>query len=628
MSSPTLGFQLRFISFFGPSKEVATVNFGPGLNVIYGASDTGKSFVVQAIDYMLGGRPPLREIEERQGYDCILLGIETLSKESFTIERSSEGGGFRVHKGLHAAPPDRESSALQLADSHSDRNDANLSTFLLGMSGLAGRRVRRNAKGETNSLSFRNIASLLIVTETEITQERSPLLSENVTTHTVSTSVFKLLLSGLDDSMLVSVTSREPAELSRDAQLELLAQLLADYKDRLRDIAKSPDELEQQLQKIDSALAQYASQLVATESEFQKSSSRRRELRTALERGRDRKDEVDGLITRFELLAKQYESDISRLHAIEEGGRLFSVLGKATCPLCGAAAEHQGRDVDCDGNVSGIVEAAQKEIQKILLLRDELALTMNNLGHERSRFARNLPRVEEELENLATSVDGMLSPKLSKLRETYSELADKRGQLREALSLYSTVKDLEGRHAELSKAQNEQGQASNIPELLPTGLVDQFARHVEIILEKWHFPDFGRVHFDLLTRDLVIAGKPRGARGKGLRAITHAAFNLGLLAFCRKNGTPHPGFVVLDSPLLAYRKPDGTEDDLQGTDLDEQFYSYLQSLPSDQQVIVIENTDPPLSIKAIEQCTFFSKNQHQGRFGFFPYSNTGFGAWG
>ena len=65
----TPGFRLRFLGFFGPQKPPATVTFGYGLNVIYGASNTGKSFIVEAIDFMLGGKPPLRDIPERVGYD-------------------------------------------------------------------------------------------------------------------------------------------------------------------------------------------------------------------------------------------------------------------------------------------------------------------------------------------------------------------------------------------------------------------------------------------------------------------------------------------------------------------------------------------------------------------------------
>ncbi|MCY1364447.1 hypothetical protein D9M69_512480 [compost metagenome] len=127
------------------------------------------------------------------------------------------------------------------------------------------------------------------------------------------------------------------------------------------------------------------------------------------------------------------------------------------------------------------------------------------------------------------------------------------------------------------------------------------------------------MHFDPKTRDLVIAGKSRSAFGKGLRAITHAAFTLGLLAYCRGLKTPHTGFVVLDSPLLAYREPDGNEDDLTGTDLQEQFYSYLELLPEDRQVIVVENTDPPEAFMRREQSQMFGKNPHHGRYGLFPY---------
>lgn len=65
MMAAAPGFRLRFLSFFGPQKPPAAITFGPGLNVLYGASNTGKSFIVEAIDFMLGGKPPLRDIPER-----------------------------------------------------------------------------------------------------------------------------------------------------------------------------------------------------------------------------------------------------------------------------------------------------------------------------------------------------------------------------------------------------------------------------------------------------------------------------------------------------------------------------------------------------------------------------------
>ncbi|MGE0063459.1 MAG: AAA family ATPase, partial [Xanthobacteraceae bacterium] len=67
---------IRHLTFLGPTRKPARIDFGAGLNVVYGASDTGKSFIVEAIDFMLGGKGPLRDIPERIGYDVVLLGIQ------------------------------------------------------------------------------------------------------------------------------------------------------------------------------------------------------------------------------------------------------------------------------------------------------------------------------------------------------------------------------------------------------------------------------------------------------------------------------------------------------------------------------------------------------------------------
>lgn len=622
MTAAPTGFHLRFLGFFGPQKQPAKVNFGPGLNVVYGASNAGKSFIVEAIDFMLGGGQALRDIPERVGYDRVLLGLETLAGENFTILRSVDGGGFRLYQGLHETPPADDVESKILDERHSDRNDANLSAFLLGLCELAGKRLRKNARGELQSLSFRNIARLAIVNETEITQQASPLFDGNYVANTPNLATFKLLLTGIDDSALVASTKREPEELSRDAQLQLLDQLLDDHRDRLKELTRSPKELQEQLEKIDASLAQHAAQVNTTEAEFQQAAGRRRELRKRLEESRDRRAEVGALLERFILLDRHYASDIERLSAIEEGGTLFGVLGSGHCPLCGAAPDHHRPDAECGGNTDAVVEAARKEIAKISVLRGELATTVRELEREGASFDRRMPTVVKELEAISDSVDGLISPRLSKLRATYAELADKRGEVREALALYATVQDMERRREELQKGVEAEKAGALASAEIPTTVTDEFAQTIEAMLKSWHFPEAGRVFFDPKARDLVISGKSRSAFGKGLRAITYAAFTLGLLSFCRARHTPHTGFVVLDSPLLAYREPDGDEDDLQGTDLQEKFYDFIQAMPGDTQVIVIENTDPPEAIRNRDQSLMFSKNPHHGRYGLFPLAKT------
>jgi hypothetical protein len=90
------------------------------------------------------------------------------------------------------------------------------------------------------------------------------------------------------------------------------------------------------------------------------------------------------------------------------------------------------------------------------------------------------------------------------------------------------------------------------------------------------------------------------------------------MEYCREQSLPHPGFVVMDSPLLAYFEPEGDDDtELQGTDLKERFYEYLVQQHSwDSQVIVIENLHPPEKFEDQLHLTVFTRNPSEGRFGF------------
>src|SRR6185436_15757739 len=200
-----------------------------------------------------------------------------------------------------------------------------------------------------------------IVTETEIVAQRSPLSYGNPTADTPNFATFKLLLTGVDDTALSTTKDQRLEDNSRDAQLDLLDQLLDDYRARLRDLTKSPKELEGQLERLETSLARHARTLGATEADYRRLVDKRRDLRKRLETGRDRRSEVDELLERFSLLGRHYLSDLARLRGIEEGGTLFEVLGQGSCPLCGADPEHHRREKDCDGNIEAVVAAARSE---------------------------------------------------------------------------------------------------------------------------------------------------------------------------------------------------------------------------------------------------------------------------
>jgi acetyl esterase/lipase len=104
-----------------------------------------------------------------------------------------------------------------------------------------------------------------------------------------------------------------------------------------------------------------------------------------------------------------------------------------------------------------------------------------------------------------------------------------------------------------------------------------------------------------------------------MRSIIHAAFAVSLARRNTARGLIHPGFVVLDTPVLTYRRPEYPEEaqpELMTHDVVENFYKDLLDNPPGQ-VIVIENPTPPESIRSRAAVYAFSVDGSD-RQGFFP----------
>lgn len=601
--------QLRRIAFSGP-KKMAEMTFLNGVNVVCGASDTGKSFLTESIDFMLGGSE-LRDIPERTPYGEIQFDLDVNSGEKWRFYRASSGGNF---KAKNLIDDDAESEVLKKDHGHGKID--NMSGFLLDKIGLLGKRILRSKKkGTTQSLSFRNLARLAIVQEGEIQQNGSPFWGGQYTLKTAELATIKLLLTGVDDSDVVE-TKRVGTD--RAKQIELIDELLADIRQEIADVGEEEADLREQIGRLDGTIEQRRETLNAIQAQLDFLLAQRRELvdvRTAIQ---DRLDEIADLLTRFDLLLEHYTVDIARLTAIQESGAMFAYVESVPCPLCGASPEVQQHDAACDGDVEAIVQAASAEIEKIARLKGELRATVADLKSEVVSQEQELSTKNEEYENVNTRIQEIIAPTVSEERASFSELIEKRAEVQKGLDLYARMAKLEERKTSLDEDEDEEGSSGAITSGLPDSVAHDFSLRVSKLLKAWDFPGDCLVHFDKETTDFVIDGKPRGSRGKGLRAITHAAVTIALLEYCLENDLPHPGFVVLDSPLLAYFKPEGDEDrQLQGTNLKESFYSYLVNHHSiDSQIVIVENQHPPDSVLDGLSMTVFTGNPNEGREGF------------
>ncbi|KZE18542.1 MULTISPECIES: hypothetical protein [Sphingomonas] len=589
---------IRKIAFSGPGI-VSELDFADGLNLVYGASNTGKSFATKAIDYMLGGSRLLPDISERRPYERVWLGLSTPDGDEM-LSRALAGGNFAVRPGL-AVPQDGADDVRVLGAKHDHTDDANLSQFLLGQVGLRGKRIAVDANGKKRSLSFRDISRFCIVDETTIQSEGSPIQTGSPVTQTAERSAFKLLLTGIDDSAIVEVVDSRTFKSSTSAQIEMLDDMLAAVDAEIENGFADADELKEQNDRLEATFVAAQADLDAAQGSIRDLLERKRRLGLEVSMATARLDDIDLSLERFAQLDSVYVSDIQRLEALDEAGFLLTLGGGRDCPLCGAAPDSQHHHEEV-GDVERVRAAAAAEAAKIVRQRADLASTMAQLVTDRLRLVDHLPTVRESLQDTEAQLE-RLTPGATEARRAMSEIMEVRDQVRRGLALLDQRKSLLERRAEIA-ARKPAGKADR-PRIGVDGpTVHEFAQVVSQVLSAWNFPGDRHVSFDEASYDLRIDGKLRGHNGKGVRAITHAAFKVALLVFCKERGLPHPGFLVLDTPLLTYRDPIGddalTEDEraLVASSLKQHFFSHLASLKEMGQFIVVENVDPPAGLEA------------------------------
>lgn len=611
--------EIRFICFRGPNKSPAEIEFGSGLNLIYGPSNTGKSSVLDGIDFMLGRDSSLKELPEHEGYSQIFLGVEFSNSEYFTFVRSIYGGDFECFEGLHKEKPQNIDPIILRVKKHTKKINS-ISRFILEKVSLKDKKLKKNASNKLVSLTLRNSLDLAIINEASIQEEQSPYISSQYTKVTEHKSRLKFFLTGVDDSSLLPAEVEKKA-LSRSAKIEVLKELIEEQLnllDNTQPFEQLLKELKEQDEKLSTTISNERSVLDVNEECYNELINSRSNFRKKLDIHNDRNNDISEMLSRFNLLEKQYLSDISRLDNIIETGTLLDALPTDDCPTCGRKVSQESAHQECNLKISKVVLAAKSEKNKINGLHDELYKTISSLSMEKKVIFEEVSNIEKKISLIVDELN-KINPELTKQRARYSDLFSKKNEVYKSIEQLEQITLLNKKKEELEQdiPHKETLKKSETERTLPTSALFKLSQSVKQLLQEWGLPNSSDIHFDKEKSDFVINGKHRISNGKGHRAITHAAASLGLMKYTDSNSLPHFGFSILDSPLLAYEEPDNDEDDLTGTDVNIKFFDSLSKWQS-KQIIVFENKKSiPEKYSSGIQITEFTKNS-SGRYGFFP----------
>lgn len=612
------GFFIESLTLKGPAKTDAQLSFGDGLNVVSGASDTGKSYALSCIDYAFGASNPPNPIPEAAGYDTVALAViirET--SERFVFERGLAGGEVKLTK--HSAQGGLIDESI-ISARHSPTDPNTLSGILLSLSDLYGKQIRTNKRGSRRNVSFRDVAYLVVVDEERIIARLPPQLSANRVQNTAQSETFRLLVSGVESGIVHSLPPAKQA-VGVEAKQELIGRMLTEAEARFSSTGVNRDTVDSELASLDSVRTRALEEYERARLEIATLEASIAEHAQTMRQARSRQQIVGGLVNRFALLDAHYQADTERLHAIEESGRLLEAIPSKECPVCGAAPEQHTPTEQY--RPDEVEVSARAEAVKIGGLRSDLAKVLGELELERSQLEERAASAKQELARIQITVENELMPRVRESAAMLQAQDSRRDLLIEAKSILTQVEQLTGYASELEGVETQPAAASTAVTNRPTtGEMDEFAASVQELLEAWKYPGVGRVVFSEVDQDLVISGQTRISHGKGVRALTCSAFVVGLLRHCRAKQLPHPSVVLLDSPLVAYREPDSATDSVEDQQLrmagvKEAFYRSLAGGDAKGQVIVFENEDPPENMEGTFNRIHFSKSL-AGRYGLFP----------
>jgi hypothetical protein len=543
--------------------------------------------------------------------------VEHPNGKQETYVRALQGGNIRVLDGLIRERP-AKGQGIAVSATHSAENS--LSKLLLSLLGAGGKRIRVDAAGKTRDLSFRDLEKHALVDETKIQDVQSPVLSGQYVTKTAETSAFKFLLTGVDDAAL-DIAKPDPNQpLKQAAQLELLDRQIRDLDRQITEQVHDhdQDDLFKQETALEEELGRTFQIQEEAETTYRTLSSRRRDLRQQYVYAQDRQDEIDSLKARFALLAEHYASDEKRLTSIIEAGGLFMLEEGATCPICGAESGHHRPDKACDGNVADIVAAAAAEIAELRGRAAELAVTVEGLTREHAGLEARMEAIDPQLERLQSDILREV-PSVQSVRMQTNSVMQRKLTLQKTLDVVRRKASLEAERAELGVSPGYDSSTMVAQQQLDGSILDGLCQTVEAELKAWQFPTAHRVFFELQKMDISVAGKSRSANGKGVRALLHGAFSIGLMKYCLSRQRAHPGFLVLDSLFITYKDPSDAEDaQIATTPLKDRAFREFSSLPASLQLIVLENVDVPDWLAAQPNCIHFTGQPSVGRAGLFP----------
>lgn len=600
----------------GENKKDAIINFKGGLNVIAGASDTGKSFAFECIDFALGSSSNPKTVPEMKGYRSVFLEVEDIGQEEiFTLRRNFSEDEKNEIFIYYSSYQEKDAAEVEkLSVTHNAKKS--LSKKLLNCCDCTYKYVMKNTKGDTRAFTFRSFSPLIMINELRITARHSPIYhtdSRGSTFATPARTAFKTVISGIDYKKEEKKENTEIIKAKLKGKIEQLSQIIDEIRIENNELIKDTEDINTEksteIIELNKFIKEKSEEIKKYELDY-------KEIQTEIEIKNTELKHLLNNNNKFVLLKKNYLSDLERLEFIYDAFDLTQQLVEVECPIC-----HSPMKVNEMEKSDDYYEALATEKIKIEVQLAELDETIKDLSDEIISKKQRISKLENYKEEITDNLNNNLGPIVAEKVKKVQELMD----AQERINLITrNEKRINKYNTEISKWQEKidstgQEKGKKIEDL-PEAYTNELCKEIKFLLQGCDFiGKEGKIKYNNATEDVEVGEKEKASYGKGARAIINSTFLIGIMNYCYKRNLCHPGIVVLDSPLTTYKekdKKDGDDETItKGTK--EKFYEMLAEQKNGQ-IIIFDNEEPSSTVKTKINYLHFSGDSTVGRKGLIP----------
>lgn len=580
-------FFIHKLIISGKNKTDSIIEFSDELNIIFGPSNTGKTYIINCIDFLFGSSEDPFDIS--LGYSKVKLVIKT---ERGIIELSRELGSNKIIVSSSDSKIKTATYNISGANYEKTINSVWLTLIDIDEKHL----IIKNERYEKQTFSWRTFMHMFLLEEERIISKKSVLLPPVVTSHTASNSALLYLLTGNDFGDFNAVDDKKIKEVKKDTIISYINQeisSLADQRKELKetisdyDLATKINEINEEIQTLEKALSEAlnANQVAIK----------------GIQDANQRLSECHLLTNRYAELKSQYKADMQRLNFIVDGEVNLKTIHKTTCPIC---------STEMIINNPNHIAAAKAEYRKIKLQNEDLENTISDLDVEVKTIESELNRLLLDKEKTETIISQDLKPRISDLHKVLE-------QYNNAMQIQGAI-DFIGKYAQKKSTEIIEVNMEDESELkyhpkehFPSIMVKDISDLVYNMLYNSSYDDLVSAIFDIEKMDVIVNGLEKRSFGKGYRAFLNSIVSTIFIRYLRDKGSYSPNLLLIDSPILSLKEKSGKL--VSGSMKNGLFNNWLQG-QSGIQTIIIENEIPNIDYgdaNIIE----FTKKDNVGRYG-------------